>query len=478
MMQVWELGLVETTDAIASGALSSEAATATALDRLESIGTRLNAVVRLDRERALQSARAADLDRTRGRRGGPLAGAPLAHKDLFYRAGRPSLCGSIIRRGFVPDTTATVLKRLDAAGAIDLGTLHLAEFAVSPTGFNQHYGHGRNPWNPDYCSGGSSSGSGAAVGARLVPAALGTDTGGSIRHPAAMCGITGLKPTNGLVSNHGSMPLSPTFDCVGPLARSARDAARMLTVIAGPDPDDGATMMSPVRDYERELTGNVEGLTIAVPQGYYRETVAPEIAALVDASLRVFADAGARVVKTAAPDMELVNALAAVVLGVEAATLHRAWLRERPQDYADQVRARIEPGLFYPATRYAEALMMRGTIAREWLAIAMGDADMVHLPTIPVPVPSIEESTRGSPADIAAMIGRVTHCTRAINYLGLPSIAVPCGFTSNRLPASFQLVGRPYAEPALLRAADAYQRITGWHTQVPPLAAEPIHAAI
>jgi aspartyl-tRNA(Asn)/glutamyl-tRNA(Gln) amidotransferase subunit A len=168
--------------------------------------------------------------------------------------------------------------------------------------------------------------------------------------------------------------------------------------------------------------------------------------------------------------MSVVNALTLLVLGVEAATLHRKWLAERPQDYADQVRTRLEPGLFYPATRYAEALMMRGTITREWLQAAMGEADLVHIPTLPVPAPSIEESTRGAPVDVAAVIGRLTHCTRAINYLGLPSIAAPCGFSASGMPASFQLVGRPYAEPVLLRAADAYQRITDWHLRLPPLA--------
>jgi aspartyl-tRNA(Asn)/glutamyl-tRNA(Gln) amidotransferase subunit A len=472
MRNVWQFGLVEIAQAIADGSITSECATAVALDRLEHIGARLNATVRIERETALEAARAADHARGRGERRGLLAGVPLAHKDLFYRTGRPALCGSIILRGFVPDVTATVLQRLDAAGAIDCGTLHLAEFAVSPTGFNQHYGHGRNPWNAEYCSGGSSSGSGAAVAARIVPAALGTDTGGSIRHPAAMCGITGIKPTNGLVSNHGAMPLVPSFDCVGPLALSARDAARMLTVIAGPDLKDGATAMAPTRNYEHALTGDITGLTVAVPHGYYRDTVAPEVAALLDASLDALADAGARIVKTDPPDMNTVNALTLLVLSVEAATLHRKWLTERPQDYADQVRARIEPGLFYPATRYAEALMMRGTIAREWIAAAMGNADLVHIPTLPVPVPSIEESTRGAPAEVAATIGRLTHCTRAINYLGLPSIAVPCGFTANGLPSSFQLVGRPYAEPILLRSADAYQRRTDWHKRLPPLAAE------
>jgi aspartyl-tRNA(Asn)/glutamyl-tRNA(Gln) amidotransferase subunit A len=474
---IWKLGVVELAAAIADGAVTSEQATSGALTRLEQIGPTLNAVVRIDREPALEGARAVDLARERGALLGTLAGVPLAHKDLFYRAGRPSLCGSIIRRGFVPDVTATVLKRLDAAGAIDLGTLHLAEFAVSPTGFNQHYGHGRNPWDPDYCSGGSSSGSGAAVAARLVPAALGTDTGGSIRHPAAMCGITGLKPTNGLVSNYGSMPLTPSFDCAGPLCRSARDVARILSIVAGPDEADGATMMSPQRDYERSLSGDISGLRIAVPRQYYRDTVTEDVAVRLDDSLRPLQDAGAKIVESGAPDMALVNALTLLVLGVEAATLHRKWLQERPQDYADQVRARIEPGLFYPATRYAEALMMRGAITREWLAACMGDADMVHIPTVPVPVPSIADSTAGTPAEVAATIGRITHCTRAINYLGLPSIAVPSGFSQNAMPVSFQLVGRPYSEPVLLRAADAYQRRTDWHTRVPPVAETPIRAA-
>jgi aspartyl-tRNA(Asn)/glutamyl-tRNA(Gln) amidotransferase subunit A len=477
MTDVWQLGVVETADAIVQGVITSEQATEVALDRLERIGPRLNAVVHVQREQAMEAARGIDRARAIGARLGPLAGVPMAHKDLFYRVGRPSLCGSIIRRGFVPNVTATALKRLDGAGAVDLGALHMAEFAVSPTGFNKHYGHGRNPWNPDYCSGGSSSGSGAAVGARLVTAALGTDTGGSIRHPAAMCGVVGLKPTNGLVSTFGLMPLAPSLDCVGPLCRSARDVARMLSVIAGPDANDGTTSTSPVHDYEVALMGNIKGLTIAVPQSYYLEPVAPDVVRLLEASLDTLRQAGARIVKTHAPDMALVNALTLVVLGVEAATLHRRWLQHRPEDYADQVRTRIEAGLFYPATRYAEALMMRATVAREWLAAAMGGADLVHIPTIPVRVPTIAESTAGTAVEVSATIGRITHCTRAINYLGLPSVAVPCGFTANGLPASFQLVGKPYAEPTLLRAADAYQRLTDWHRRLPPPPAGGVEAA-
>jgi aspartyl-tRNA(Asn)/glutamyl-tRNA(Gln) amidotransferase subunit A len=460
--------LVEVAAAIADGSVTSEAVTLEALDRLAALGPRFNATVLIDRDGALTAARAMDRARSAGQPLGPLGGVPLAHKDLFYRAGRNCQCGSLIRRDFVPEYTATVLNRLDGAGALDLGTLHMAEFALSPTGHNGHVGHGRNPWHVDHCSGGSSSGSGAAVAARLIFAALGSDTGGSIRHPAAMCGVTGVKPTHGLVSLHGVMPLAPSLDTVGPLARSARDAARVLTVIAGPDPHDGMTATAPRRDYEASLTGEVAGLRIAVPRAYYHSAATDEINRLLDDSVAVLREAGATIIETGVPDMALVNALMQLVMSVEAAALHRRWLIERPQDYADQVRARIEPGLAYPATRYAEALMMRGAIAREWVATAMADADCVHLPTLPVPVPTIAETTIGSTADVAAKIAQVTHCTRGINYLGLPSVAVPCGFTAGALPVSFQLVGRLYDEALLLRIADAYQRRTDSHRRLPP----------
>lgn len=462
------LGVVETAEAVASGAVSAEIVAEAALDRLRTLGPRFNAVIALDAARARESARAVDAARAKGEALGPLAGVPLAHKDLFYRAGRICAGGSIIRKDFVPDVTSAALERLDAAGALDLGRLHLAEFALSPTGFNAHDGHGRNPWNLDYCSGGSSSGSGAAVAARLVCGAMGSDTGGSIRHPAAMCGITGLKPTHGLVPMFGAMPLAPSLDTLGPLARSARDAARLLSVIAGPDPRDGSTLAAPVCDYEAGLSGDLHGVTIAVPNGYYREAATPEILALLDESLAALKDRGARIIQTAVPDMALLNAMMQLIMGVEGATLHRRWLAERPQDYGAQIRARLLPGLAYPATRYAEALMLRAKLTQSWLAAAMGEADMVHIPTLAVPVPTIAETTEGAPVDVAAAIARVTHCTRAINYLGLPSLSLPCGFTTNGMPAAFQLVGRPFGEEVLLKAGDAYQRATDFHRQTPP----------
>jgi len=465
---LFTLGLVEMADAVADGSVTALALTEVALKRLETLGPRYNAIMALDGGTALEAARGVDRARAAGQPLGPLAGVPLAHKDLFYRAGRVCTGGSIIRKDFVPDVTATALERFDRAGALDLGTLHLAEFALSPTGFNAHYGHGLSPWNTAYGAGGSSSGSGASVAARLVPAALGSDTGGSIRHPSAMSGVVGLKPTHGLVPAFGAMPMAPSLDTLGPLTRTVRDAARIMSVIAGPDPRDAASLPAPRLDFEGGLTGDLKGRTIAVPGGYYREATTPEIQALMDAAVAVLKEAGARIVETGTPDMALVNALMQVMMTVEAATLHRRWLSERPQDYGAQVRARILPGFGLPATRYAEALMLRAGITREWLAAAMGDADMALIPTLGIPVPTIAETTQGTPEEIGAALGRVTACTRGINYLGLPSLSVPCGFTANAMPAAFQLVGRPYAEPALLQAGDAYQRRTDFHARLPP----------
>lgn len=457
------LSLVEAADALARGDISSAELTEAAIARAQKLQPALNCVVALDAEEALERARRIDKERKPGK----LRGVPLAHKDLFYRRGKRVACGSKILSDFTPHTTATVLERLDAAGAVNIGALHMAEFAFSPTGYNEHYGHCRNPWNPAHVPGGSSSGSGAAVAAGIVFGSFGTDTGGSLRHPAAMCGLTGLKPTLTRVSRAGAMPLSFSLDCVGPLARTARDCARLLGVVAGADPADPSASTRPVPDYEAALDGNAAGLRIGVPRSYYYDPVDPRIRKVLDESLAALKSLGAAVKEVDVPDVNLVNSLAHVVMSVEAATVHRRWLATRRHDYADQVASRIEPGLFYPATRYLEALSMRASIVREFIATALAGVDLLHLPAIPIPVPTVEETTRGAPADIARVIGTIGHCTRGINYLGLPAISVPCGFDPNGLPVAFQLVGRPFTETLLLRAADAYQRSTDWHRRVP-----------
>lgn len=461
-----ELSLVEAAEAIRRGKVSSVELTKAALERAQKLHPQLNFIARLEPDEALAQARKADRAR-KGAKRGLLHGVPLAHKDLFYRSGKIVACGSKILNSFKPRTTATVLERMAAAGAVTLGALHMAEFAFSPTGYNEHYGHARNPWNTDHVPGGSSSGSAAALAARILYGSLGSDTGGSIRLPSLMCGLTGLKPTVTRVSRAGVMPLSHSIDCVGPLARSARDCARLLQVIAGADLADPSASAKPVPSYEKALDGSVKGLRIGVPRGYYYDPVTPEIRKKLEESLDVLKRLGAKIVEVDVPDMAAINTFMHILMTVEAATVHRKWLTERRADYADQVASRIEPGLFYPATRYCEALNLRAKLTREFCDMTLGKADVLHLPGIPIPVPTIDETTTGNPSDVARVIGLIGHCTRGLNYLGLPAIAVPCGFDSRGLPVGFQLAGRPFTEATLLRAADAYQRATDWHRRAP-----------
>lgn len=467
--KIERMTLCDAADAVARGDLRSEQLTQHAIDRLQSIGPQLNCVVALYPEEALEAARAIDRDRAAGVQLGPLGGIPMAHKDLFYRRGRVCESGSRVRQGFRPDGTATVLERMDAAGAIDLGRLQMAEFALSPTGFNAQLGHVRNPWSLDHVPGGSSSGSGAAVAARLVFGSLGTDTGGSIRHPAAMCGITGIKPTWSRVSRAGVMPLSFSLDCVGPLARTARDCARLLSVIAGPDPRDPTASARACGNLEAQLDGDIRGLRVAVPRGYYEQHLTSEVAAALAESLSVLRHRGALIIETRTPDMGLINAMMGMLMASEASAIHHHWLTTRGGDYSPQVRNRIEPGFLYPVTSYLQAQSLRAHVARQWLNDVMTDADVVHLPALSIPVPSIAQTTEGSEEAIAAVIAVITHCTRGINLLGLPSAAVPAGFVSGR-PTAFQLVGRPFAEASVLKVADAYQRETDWHERIPDLA--------
>lgn len=464
-----QLDLVGVADAIAQKRFSAQEIVAWSLQRLESIGRNLNAIFRIDHEDAMLRARS--LDDLQSRRGicGPLHGVPLAHKDLFGIVGRECHAGSLILRGQVAVRNAWVIDELNAAGQVNLGSLHMAEFAVSPTGFNAHYGHGRNPWSPMHACGGSSSGSGIAVASRLVFGSLGTDTGGSIRHPAAMCGITGLKTTFRRVSVAGVVPLSSSLDCVGPLAQSARDCARLLTHISRPNPDDGLCTGVANQDYEDRLDGDLRSLRVGVPEDYYRDNLDLEMAAALQASLEVLQARGATLVAVAVPDMALINAMMQLVMSVEAAALHRKWIESRPQDYAEQVRLRIEPGFAYSAVRYVEALALRARLTEEYLQTSFAGCDLIHVPTIPVQTPTIAATTEGDPQAVLQAIARITHATRGVNYLGLPAISVPAGISSAGMPLSFQLIGRPFDEALLLKTADAFQRETDWHRRRPPI---------
>jgi len=460
-------GLAETAELIASGEIGAVEVVTACLNRIESRNPELACFRDVEAAAALQAAASADILRAGGGRLGPLHGIPLAHKDIFFRAGKTVTAGSPILKEFRPDYSSTLINRLDRAGAITVGTLQSAEFAMSPTGYNAHIKPVRNPWNPQFAPGGSSMGSGAAVAAGMVQGSLGTDTGGSVRHPAAVCGVTGLKPSQHRVSCHGMFPLAQSLDCPGVLARSARDVARILGVIAGHDPEDPASSMREVPDYEALLDGDLRGLRIGVPRDFYFDDVDPAIEKCLESSLEVLKARGAECVAVDVIDIEEVNRLARTVICYEAAAVHAQWLTDRPADYSDQVRSRIEPGLEIPDSQYFDALRMRGSITRAFCDTSMADVGFLYTPCVPVSTPTIETEASASPREALQAIDRFTRCTRGINYLGLPALSVPCGFVEHGLPVGFQIVGRPFEEGILLKAADAFQRDTDWHHLMP-----------
>jgi aspartyl-tRNA(Asn)/glutamyl-tRNA(Gln) amidotransferase subunit A len=456
--------LSDVADAIAGGRITSVQATEACLARIEVWQPRTNAFLRLDAEKALEQARAMDKELTAGKRRGPLHGVPMAHKDMYYRKGELSTGGSEIRRNWVAPVTATVLQKLDAGGVVELGFLNMAEFAAGPTGHNVHHGHCRNPWDGERVTGGSSSGSGASVGARMVYGALGSDTGGSIRLPAAACGVVGMKATYGRVSRAGAVARSWSLDHVGPLTRTVRDNARMLAVIAGHDPDDSTTSEKPVPDYEALLEGGVGSLRIGLAM--------PSADAQVDAAVQAAADTlgkeGAKITGVSLPDFTALYRAAEVMVKCEAAALHRPWM-EANAPYANQVRTRMDAGFFIPATQYIDALRLRAHFVREFLQTAMDGVDAVMLPAIPFPIPTIEETdveASGGPATLQ-MVARFTGLTRPFNTLGLPALSLPCGFDRNGMPIGLQLVGRPFDEALLYRIGHAYQGATDHHKKVP-----------
>ena len=451
---------------IRAGKATARAAVEACLERIDSRNDQLNAFIQLDAAHAQATADLADAEAKRGRWKGPLHGVPLAHKDMYYREGRIATCGSKIRRDWVAPATATALARLDAAGALDLGTLNMAEFALGPTGHNWHHGHARNAWNPLHVTGGSSSGSATGVAARMFFGSLGSDTGGSIRLPAHFCGVVGIKPTWGRVSRASAMPLSWTLDCVGPLTRTVEDAALMLSIIAGADPADPTAAHEPVPDYVAGLGRGVRGLRIGRPASFFTEVDGESERVLAEA-WKVLERLGATIIDVPIPDMEKIGTYFPMVMGPESATIHREWLRTRADDYSGQVRARLEAGLLVPATFYLDALRARGPLLAEFTDTVFSRCDVLLVPTGTRPAPTVDESEVTGGPDLVARMTHFPKFTRPFNYLGLPGITVPAGFSGAGLPIGLQLIGRPFDEATLFAAGHAYQQATEWHTRVP-----------
>jgi aspartyl-tRNA(Asn)/glutamyl-tRNA(Gln) amidotransferase subunit A len=343
----------------------------------------------------------------------------------------------------------------------------MSEFAYGPTGHNAHHGPARNPWNPLHITGGSSSGSGAAVGARAVPAALGSDTGGSIRMPAHFCGVTGFKPTNNRVSRANAMPLSFTLDSVGPLARTAEDCALVMRLIAGADPLDPTTADAPKWD-AKAAARPAKSLKVGIPDAYFGDDLAPDVAAAYDAAIKTMRRLGARVVKVKLPDQNPIMAAASIVIAVEAAACHAPWLRTRRADYGPQVGTRLENGLAYSAIEYLEALRFRGPALAAHLE-ALGDIDLMLIPACRMAAPTIAETDVGGGSTAERIIADLTRLMRPANFLGLPVMGLPAGRSTEGLPIGVQLVGRPFGEEAVAALGVAFQQATDHHRPVPSL---------
>ena len=466
-----ELGsLAAVAAAIRAGKVSPVEVTRHCLDRIARLDGRLRAFITVDADGALAAARRLEAEAARGQWRGPLHGVPLAFKDLCAIGGLPTSCGTATRDYFTAAPDCTAVRRLLDGGGVGLGKLNMTELAMGALGDNPHHGHARNPWDPERCTGGSSSGSGVAIAAGFAVGAIGTDTGGSIRLPAAFCGITGLKPTYGRVSRAGAMALSWSNDHIGPMAHTAADCARMLQAMAGPDPLDATASAHPVDDYVAALDRPVRGLRVGVAEALLAQGLAPEMEAAVRAAAAVFGTLGARVESVRLPDLQAVADVTGLISRSEGSALHGGLLRDRPEALGAFTRARLELGLGVPAFDYLQALRLRARLTRTFTREVWGEVDALVAPVIAQPAPPLSFAVDGDVQTIVERQGRLSRLTRPFNGLGMPALSLPCGFSAAGLPLALQLVGRPFDEATVLRLGHAYQRATDWHSRVPALA--------
>jgi aspartyl-tRNA(Asn)/glutamyl-tRNA(Gln) amidotransferase subunit A len=439
--------------------LSPVEVTQALLARIEKLDPILHAFVTLTADTALAEARAAEEALRRGD-ARPLLGIPVAHKDIYLTRGVRTTGGSALLADWIPDEDATCVQRWRAAGTVQLGKLITHEFAFGLQFPGHRFPPARNPWNLDHIPGGSSSGSGAALAAGLVTGATGSDTGGSIRGPAAFCGIVGLKPTYGRSSRAGVLTLSWTLDHTGPMARTVQDCAFLLQPLAGYDPADPASSRAPVDDYLAPLGRDVRGLKIGVPRAYFLEEVDAEVARAFEEALETLRGLGAEVRDVQIPSLRGAHSFL-LILMAEAYAYHERDLREHPELYGDVLRERILTGALVTASEYTQAQRIRSEICRETAAV-LKTVDVLASPTALKPATAFAQALDPEFAFPKSNMA-------PFNLTGLPTLALPCGFSSSGLPLSFQLSGRPFEEGTVLRAGHAYEQATTWHTRRPPV---------
>ncbi len=446
---------------IRDGKLSPVELTRAFLNRIQAVDGQVRSYVTLTADSAMEEARAAEAEINAGKYRGPLHGIPIALKDLYDTRGVRTTGQSRVLEHRVPSEDATTTALLRQAGAIILGKLAMHEFALGGPATSL-FDQARNPWNLDNVTGGSSSGSGAAVAAGLCMGSLGSDTGGSIRGPASLCGIVGLKPTYGRVSRYGVLPLAWSLDHCGPMTWTVADTALMLQAIAGHDPKDPTSSRRPVPDYSASLEEGVKGIRIGVPRHYFLNTdsgLDPETSTAVEKAIGDLEGMGARVEEVTVPSLDVARVANTVTMLTEAFTYHWKNLQLQPHNFGEDVRLRFYLGGLFTAGDYVQAQRARSRVTREFAKV-MEKVDVIATPT------SLKAASALKDLDSMGSMAAPSF-TGPFNQTGMPAISIPCGFTSQGLPIGFQLAGRPFDETTVLRVAHAYQQEAGWHKQRP-----------
>ena len=436
--------------------LSPVEAVGALLERIEATDRELNAFITVTGERALEEARRAEREILGGDYRGPLHGVPVGLKDLIYTEGVRTTMGSAFFKDYVPDYSATVVLRLEEAGAIMLGKTNTHEFAYGPTGDRSYFGPTRNPHDIRRIPGGSSAGSGAAVAANLLYGSLGSDTGGSIRIPAALCGVVGMKPTFGRVSKHGVFPLSWTLDHVGPLTRTVEDNALLLNALAGYDPKDPYSADRDPEDFARDLRRGVRGAVIGVPGDFYFEHVEDEVEERVREAMEVFRSLGVEIREVEIPHLWETLRAQRLTLAADAYAIHEERLNTEPEKFDEEVRERLMDGERLKAHRYASA-QQRKLLARDEFGRALDEVEILLTPTLPITATLIDQRDVDIGGYEEPVRSAVTRLTGPTNHNGFPSLSVPCGVTASGLPVGMQLIGRPFDEATLYRFGHAYE---------------------
>ena len=479
-----ESSLKQLSAALAAKQISSVELTQLYLDRIAKLNPQLNAYITVDAALSLAQAQAADAARAAGN-AGPLAGIPIGHKDIFTAKGWRTTCGSKMLDNFVAPYDSHVISQFNTAGAVILGKLNMDEFAMGSSNENSFFGAVKNPWDLNAVPGGSSGGSAAAVAARLAPAATGTDTGGSIRQPAAFCSITGIKPTYGVVSRYGMIAYASSLDQGGPMARSAEDCALLLNTMAGFDERDSTSLERAKEDYSRDLGQPLNGLKIGLPREFFGEGLASDVAARIDAAVAEYKKLGAEVVEVSLPNSKLAIAAYYVIAPAEASSNlsrydgvrygHRAaeygdlndmYKKTRAEGFGAEVKRRILVGTYvlshgYYDAYYIKAQQLRRLIAQDFVA-AFKQCDVILGPIAPTTAWNL-----GEKADDPVAMYLADIYTLAVNLAGLPGMSIPVGLGDNGRPVGLQIIGNYFAETRMLNVAHQLQQATDWHRQAP-----------